>query len=124
MAKYLLALFVTVLVLPNVVSAAYLNRAEVLRYEQGPHGDAQLVMRFRGNAGEPIVDRPWAVTGPASTAMERLRNWVAQVAADLNVAQQAGKHPSVADGTIITGLASSAVPQPPQNGVVRKSAGL
>lgn len=98
----LILFFLFVLMAPSLASAAYLNQAEVLRYEQDQNGAARLIMRFTGNAGEEIVDRVYSIS--ASTTFPRLRNWIEQVVTELNLARTAGKAPQVAPGTVINGL--------------------
>lgn len=107
----LIAIFV-----PHVVHAAYLDQAEVLRYEQEQNGSARLIMRFQGNSGEPIVDRPYHISSGASVA--KLRNWISQVVTELNLARLAGTAPQVAPGTTLTGLSPSPV-SPTAKGVWR-----
>lgn len=97
------------LLAPSLASAAYLNQAEVLRYEQDQNGAARLIMRFTGNAGEEIVDRPYSIS--ASSTFARLRNWVELVSTELNLARTAGKAPQVAPGSLVSGLTPS-VPAP------------
>jgi hypothetical protein len=105
--RYLLIL--VLLLSPSLASAAYLNQAEVLGYEQDQNGAARLKMRFTGNAGEEIVDRMYAIS--ASTTFPRLRNWIEQVVTELNIARTAGTAPQVAPGTVVNGLTPSvAVP--------------
>lgn len=101
---------------PQLVHAAYLDQAEVLRYEQDQTGSARLIMRFQGNSGEPIVDRPYHVSSSSSVA--KLRNWVSQVVTELNLARLAGTAPQVAPGTTLTGLTPSPV-TPTAKGVWR-----
>lgn len=95
------------LLLPQLVHAAYLDQAEVLRYEQEQNGSARLIMRFQGNSGEPIVDRPYHVSSGSSVA--KLRNWISQVVTELNLSRLAGTAPQVAPGTTLTGLSPSPV---------------
>lgn len=101
-------LLLAALLIPQLAHAAYLDQAEVLRYEQEKNGSARLIMRFQGNSGEPIVDRPYPVIG--GSTVPKLRAWISQVVADLNLARLAGTAPQVAPGTILTGLAPSPVP--------------
>jgi hypothetical protein len=65
-----------------------------------------LILRFTGNAGEEIVDRPYYLT--PSSSFVGIRNWVASTVSELNMARTAGKAPQVAPGTVINGLAASA----------------
>lgn len=94
------------LLAPSLASAAYPDSATVLRYEQDQNGAARLIMRFTGNAGEPIVDRPYHIAANSTVAL--LQQWVRGVVTELNLARTAGTHPSVVSGTVITGAAASA----------------
>ena len=97
-----LLLFILLLA-PSLASAAYTDNATILRYEQDQNGAARLIMRFMGDAGEPIVDRPYNIV--ATSTVPRLRNWISQVVTELNLARTAGTAPQVAPGQILTGLA-------------------
>lgn len=112
-------LIALVLLLPSLAQAAYLDSATVLRYEQDSNGSARLIMRFQGNSGEPIVDRPYPVTSSSSFA--GLRNWVSSTVTELNLARTAGTAPQVAAGTVVNGLAPVA-PTPTAKGVWRAKA--
>ena len=101
-------LLVMVLIAPSLVEAAYPDQAMVLRYEQDQNGAARLWMRFTGNAGEPVVDRPYPVS--ASSTLPLLREWVHQVVTELNLARTAGTAPQVAPGQVLTGLTPVAPP--------------
>lgn len=105
-----------ILFVPQLVHASYLDQAEVLRYEQEQNGSARLIMRFQGNSGEPIVDRPYHVSSSSSVA--KLRNWISQVVTELNLARLAGTAPQVAPGTTLAGLSPSPV-TPTAKGVWR-----
>lgn len=112
-----LALMVAVLLLaPSLVLAAYTNQATVLRHEQDQNGAARLIMRFQGNAGEPIVDRAYPISGASTLA--GLRDWINSVVQELNLARTAGTAPQVAPNTVIAGLAASA-PTPSAKSVWR-----
>lgn len=106
-------LLAILLILPSLASAAYLDQATVLRYEQDGNGAARLIMRFTGNAGEPIVDRPYHV-GPTSS-FSGLRNWVNTTVTELNLSRTAGTAPQVAAGQVINGLAPAVVPPTPKS---------
>jgi hypothetical protein len=101
----IIVLLIAALLMPQAVHAAYLNQATVLRHEQDQNGAARLWMRFQGNAGEPLVDRPYPVSGTSTLA--GLRDWINGVVQELNLARTAGTAPQVAPGTAINGLAAS-----------------
>lgn len=102
----ILLLLLVILLAPSLASAAYLDSATVLRYEQDQNGAARLIMRFQGNAGEPIVDRPYQIASDSTVG--GLREWVRGVATELNLARTAGTAPQVASGTVINGAARAA----------------
>lgn len=118
MRTFTWAVFI-VLLIPAVAPAAYINQAEVLRYEQDQDGAARLIMRFTGDAGEPIVDKPYNVTGAFSRAL--LRNWVDSVVDELNKKRSAGMDQQVGSGTRINGLAATP-PAPSAKAVWRTKA--
>lgn len=94
------------LLAPSLASAAYTDNATVLRYEQDQNGAARLIMRFAGNAGEAIVDRPYHIN--ANSTVGVLREWVRGVVTELNLSRTAGTAPQVAPGTVISGQAPAA----------------
>lgn len=96
---------IVLLLMPSLAQAAYLDQAQVLRYEQDPNGSARLILRFTGNAGEPIVDRVYPITG--SSTLPGLRNWINLTVTELNLARTAGTAPQVAPGTVLNGLVPS-----------------
>ena len=101
------------LLAPALSRAAYPDQGTILRHEQDQNGAARLIVRFLGNAGEPIVDRAWPVAAyptPAA-ALQALRNWISVTVTELNLARTAATAPQVAPNTVITGLAPSATPQ-------------
>ena len=102
-------LLVGLLLIPVSAAAVYPDSAVILRHEQDQNGSARLWLRFTGDAGEPIVDRAYPVTG--TSTMAALRNWVNAVTTELNLSRAAGTAPAVAPGTVITGLAPT--PPPP-----------
>lgn len=102
-----LVLLLMVLIVPSMASAAYLDAATVLRYEQDANGSARLIMRFTGNNNEPIVDRAYPITGDST--LGKLRNWINITSTELNLARTAGTAPQVAPGTVLNGLS----PTPP-----------
>lgn len=102
---YILLLIVALLI-PATTHASYLNQGTILRYEQDQNGAARLIVRFTGNAGEPIVDRPYSISSSSSLAL--LRNWIATTVSELNLARASGTAPQVAPGQILTGVAPSA----------------
>ena len=106
-------ILIAILSMPSLASAAYTDSAQVLRHEQDQNGSARLIMRFTGNAGEPIVDRAYPITPAVSpaAAFAALRNWISLTVTELNLSRSAGTAPQVAAGTVINGLAPSATPQ-------------
>ncbi len=93
------------LIIPSVGQAAYLDQGTILRYEQDPNGSARLIVRFTGDAGEPIVDQAYAVTGGSS--LQGLRRWIRANAEELNLKRTAGTAPQVAPSTVVQGLAAA-----------------
>lgn len=101
---YVLFLVIALLI-PSIGNAAYLDQGTVLRYEQDPNGAARLIVRFTGDAGEPIVDQAYTVTGGSS--LQGLRRWIRANVDELNLKRTAGTAPQVAPSTVIQGLAAA-----------------
>ncbi len=93
------------LLIPSIGNAAYLDQGTVLRYEQDGNGSARLIVRFTGDAGEPIVDQAYTVTGTAS--LQGLRRWIRANVDELNLKRTVGTAPQVAPSTVLQGLAAA-----------------
>lgn len=71
--------------------AAYLDQGTILRYEQDGDGSARLIVRFTGDAGEPIVDKAYPISSGSS--FQALRRWVRANVEELNLKRTAGTAP-------------------------------
>ncbi len=85
--------------------AAYLDQGTILRYEQDGDGSARLIIRFTGDAGEPIVDKVYPISSGSS--FQALRRWVRANVEELNLKRTAGTAPQVAPSTVVQGLAAA-----------------
>lgn len=94
--------------------AAYLDTATILAYEQQANGAGKFIMRFTGNAGEPVVTRDYYIAPAATPALayQALRNWVDSVLTELNLVSAAATAPAVQPGQTINRLAPNAVTPP------------
>ena len=99
-------LFLTLVILPTVASAAYQNPT-VIANERQPNGFTKLIFRFTGTAGEPAVTRDYTVS-PTTTAA-RLRNWVDATIDELDLMHTAATLPALQPGQSVPRLA----PTPP-----------
>jgi len=102
---YALFIMLIALLLPSVGNAAYLDQGIILRYEQDQDGAARLYVRFTGDAGEPIVDKPYPISSGSS--FQALRRWVRANVEEMNLKRTAGTAPQVAPSTVVQGLAAA-----------------
>lgn len=106
--RYLL-LLVFVLV-PILAQAAY-NEVTIVSNRVNDAGAREFQVQFRGNAGEPVVTRPYTVVsrGTAAEAYTELRMWAHGVTNELTLQYLAGTASAVQPGQTITPLAPTAV---------------
>lgn len=109
---YILLILFAVLI-PSIGHAAYLDQGTVLRYEQDGNGAARLVIRFTGDAEDPIVDQSYTVTG--SVTFPVIRRWIRATVDELNLKRGVGKMAQLTPSTVVNGLAAAAPAVVPKN---------
>ena len=96
------ALCALLLVFPSVASAAYQNPVVESNQPQ-PSGFVKVTFKFDGNAGEPTRYREYLVR--PTTTPTVLRNWVADMKAELDLLYTASVIPALQQGQTVSGLA-------------------
>lgn len=110
--------FLRILILlltPALAQAAYQDPT-ISSYERESNGTGKLLLRFTGNAGEPVVTRAYSVT--SSSTLAGLRNWVDMTISELNLTHAAASLPALQPGQTILRLTPIA-PSPTAKSVWR-----
>ena len=105
---HILILLVSLL-LPSISFAAY-QSPTVVSNERQQDGSTRLVLRFTGNAGEPVVVRSYVVSRGTTAAI--LRNWIDGVMTELDLMHTAATLAALQPGQTVTRLAPTAPPAP------------
>lgn len=89
------------LLMPSLGLAAYQNPTVVSNQRQS-NGSVVVTFAFSGNAGEPIINRQYVVTG--TTTAPAVRNWVAKMIDELDLLRTAETLPALQQGQIVPRL--------------------